>query len=147
MQSVRTWRFGLPLALTLATVVSAAAAPVHHTKSHHLRKDCMDTALRQGQMDACAKAEEESAERRLDKSWREIHRYIDDDDQRQRLEASQKAWLAYRDAWCHDFYARDTGEMADVNEPECRASLAVSRAKELDVWPANISRKDLTPHD
>lgn len=99
-------------------------------------------------MEACAKADLAAAERRLDKSWHEIHRYISTEgDERQRLEASQKAWLAYRDAYCHDFYAHDTGELAYVNEPECRAGLALDRAKELDGWPPNIARKDLTPND
>jgi uncharacterized protein YecT (DUF1311 family) len=122
---------------------AAFAAPsAQHGRRHG--KSCWDTAITQGAMNACADAEYRAVKLRFERSWREIMGYIDDDKACADLKATQKAWLAYRDAECGR-WGNDGGTVEVMNESLCLASLTAARIKDLDAWPPLISRKDQKP--
>ena len=82
-------------------------------------------------------------DRRLNKAYREVLRYVDGDE-KAKLLAAERAWMAFRDADC-TFWGASGGTIAPMNEASCRARLSEDRAKELDGWPPNAPRDALAP--
>jgi uncharacterized protein YecT (DUF1311 family) len=117
--------------------------PRGEPKTHHA-KSCWDTAMTQGAMNECADAKYRAVKARFDKSWRAIMGYIDDEKDCADLKATQKAWLAYRDAECGR-WGNAGGTVEVMDESLCLASLTEARIKDLDAWPPLTSRKDQKP--
>ena len=104
---------------------------------------CMDTAMSQAEINACARAKAQEAEDHLKKSYQAVLCYLDAYT-RAKLEASQRAWESFRDADCA-FWGAGDGTIARANYSGCRAQLAQDRTKELDGWPPNTRRSALVP--
>jgi uncharacterized protein YecT (DUF1311 family) len=63
--------------------------------------ECMDKAVAQADMNACAGKAYAAADAELNKLYRQIQERLKDDaDTKQRLVAAQRAWAAFRDAEC-----------------------------------------------
>lgn len=83
-------RVALLVALALTTPSSHAADSL---------QTCLDTAMTQDAMNACARRELEKADRQLDRIYRELERrYKDDPAFIRRLRAAERAWVAFRNA-------------------------------------------------
>ena len=106
--------------------------------------NCLATAQSQQALTACAgaqAAQAAQADRQLNAAYRDLLRYVDGDE-RARLVAAEKAWLAFRDQDCA-FFGDGGGSIAPMNQPLCRASLSRARAKQLNGWPPNAPRSAL----
>ena len=144
----------MPASLPLLSSVAAAAAllvAVHgeaaprraHAKLS-IFEACDAEAKTQADLNECADAEYRDTKVRFEKSWRAIMGYIDDDNECADLKATQKAWLAYRDAECGR-WANSGGTVEVMQGTLCLAHLTQARIKDLDAWPPLISRKDQKP--
>jgi uncharacterized protein YecT (DUF1311 family) len=83
-------RLALLIGLALTTPLSHAADSL---------QTCLDTAITQDAMNACARRELEKADRELDRIYRELERrYKDDPAFIGRLRTAERAWVAFRNA-------------------------------------------------
>lgn len=78
--------------------------------------DCMDDAVTQAQMEACAKKSYAASDAELNKLYHQIeHRLHDDPATKKRLVAAQRAWIAFRDAECALVQTDDGSDSAMVH--------------------------------
>lgn len=127
----------------VGVVWAATSLPSYAASTKLSPQRCEQTAVTTGELIACAGSRAAEADAHLNKAYRDILRYVDGDE-RTKLVAAERAWLAFRDADCTFFGAGD-GSISPVNEAFCRAGLAETRAKELESWPPNAPRSALTP--
>lgn len=123
------------LSLGLAGKATIAAPP--------RQEDCLQTAMSQSALNACAARKSAVADLRLNKAYRDVLRYLGPDETQQLVRA-ERAWIVFRDADCA-FFSGGGGSMAPMNEGLCRAGLAEARAAELESWPPNATRDALNP--
>jgi uncharacterized protein YecT (DUF1311 family) len=113
----------------------ASAAPA---RASDKKPDCYDRAMTQPEINACAAADAADADRRLNRSYQALLCYLDDEE-KERLKAVQRAWLAFRDVDCA-YWASGGGSIAPMNRLQCIAMLSNQRAMELDGLPPNTPR-------
>jgi uncharacterized protein YecT (DUF1311 family) len=104
----------------------------------HVQPDCMNTARTQFELTTCAEGLFAAADKLLNKSYEAVLPYLCPDERAQLL-ASERAWIAFRDADCA-FWGTGGGSISPMNAALCRESLSRERAKELDGWPPNSPR-------
>lgn len=75
--------------------------------------------MTQGEITACAEREARAADGRLNRAYEDLLRYLDAS-QTRRLQAAQRAWLAYRDADC-GFWGEGDFSLALTNRNNCIA--------------------------
>ena len=132
----------LLLALLIALMGTLSGAAVAQpTPPETSYPACRDTAMTTLEMTACAATASGMAEERLNKSYQALKCHFGSDS---KLEASQRAWIAFRDA-DRAFWGGGGGSIARMNGEYCRANLSDARAKELDSWPPNSPRDALVP--
>jgi uncharacterized protein YecT (DUF1311 family) len=106
---------------------------------------CLQAAMTQLEITACAEAAAAHADQRLNHAYDELMRYLDGEE-RDRLASSERAWVAFRDADCA-FWGYGDFSLAPTNRAYCQADLSNDRAKELESWPPNAPRSALVPHN
>jgi uncharacterized protein YecT (DUF1311 family) len=140
----------LKIALALGGLLLAAAGSQATAAGRpHAAKSCLDTATTQGELDGCAASLARAADAKLNRSYRQVMCHLGDEDSREekaQLLASQRAWIAFRDADCA-WQSSGGGTIAPMNHSLCVASLSNDRAKELDAWPFNAPRDAIAPCD
>src|SRR5690242_19036366 len=94
-------------------------------------------------MTECAAVSARLADRRLNKAYADVLRYLNAQDRAQ-LVAAQQAWLRFRDYDCA-FWGGGGGTIAPTNQQYCLAERSTERAKELEGWPPNSPRDALVP--
>ena len=119
--------------LLLAAQAAAASPAAQATNKPHA--DCNKTAATTYEITMCFHGDHVRAEKRMNRAYRAVLSRVEGEE-RAKLEASQRAWMRYREADC-DFYARDGGSLEDANLGACRGYLDNVRAKDLEDWLAN----------
>jgi uncharacterized protein YecT (DUF1311 family) len=89
---------------------------------------CFDTAQTQLAMNDCAGAEATKAAATLAKVLTEAHRRLDGPEEAA-LDRAQRAWLAYRAAYCDSLAAG--GSIDAMNVASCRSGLDTERARDV----------------
>lgn len=123
------------LLLPSATNFGAAADPVAQT--------CWDQAQSQTDLALCAGADARAADEKLNAAFARLKCFLDPE-QKAKLVAAQRAWIAFRDADCA--FWRGEGTIAAMNAASCAAARSFERASELDSWPPNAPRSALIAH-
>lgn len=126
-----------PLAVLMAMAVACIG-------SNAMAADCMDTAMTQGDMTACAGAKAADADKQLNAAYKDILRYVQGAE-RAKLVAAQRAWLKFRDADCA-FWGDGGGSIGPMNRAHCLARLSLARTEELKSWPPNADRSAIAPN-
>ncbi len=135
--------FFFMLLLVACTSVPPLQTSVSSGSSVAPSDSCLEAAVTTVEMNQCAAGIAKAAEVRMDRSYREVMRYLEPDE-KEELEASQRAWEAFRKADCA-FWGGGGGSIATMNLLTCLANLAHERAKELDSWPPNVPRDAIGP--
>ncbi len=117
----------LPLILVSLASVPVAAA-----------QECDREDETQSGMSICAAVDFAASDGRLNAAYGEIMRRLAaDQDGRRRLQAAQRAWVAFRDAECAFQTAATTGgSMHPMLVVECRTELTKARVGQLEVYLA-----------
>lgn len=122
--------------LFLAGCLSIAFAQSGSQKSSITSKDC-GAAATQLEMNQCAAAEEKNSEAELNRVYEQLLSRASDPLYRKKVEAAQKAWIAYRDAELEAKYPADDkrGHYGSIY-PMCfandRTDLTRQRIQELN---------------
>ncbi|QJB56345.1 lysozyme inhibitor LprI family protein [Pseudodesulfovibrio sp. zrk46] len=126
-----------PICLALMIFLSFPSLPA-------LAEAVDNCAGTQGEMNRCADRLLRGEQKLLDAAYKKILEQAGDETDREMLEASQKAWEAYRDAQCE--YEADQfrgGSMAPGVRLLCHAELVRARTTQLVdqiVWPTDLAR-------
>lgn len=118
-----------------ALAVSAAALVVLFLPPAHA-DECLDKAVSQPDMNACAKKAYTTSDVALNKLYQQIlQRLKDDADAKKRLLAAQRAWLAFRDAECHfSASATEGGTVFPMAYGLCLDSLTKARVQDFKLY-------------
>jgi uncharacterized protein YecT (DUF1311 family) len=123
---------------------------------------CFDKARTQSELNECAGADANAADRELNDLYQSIlKKYADRSLFIKRLREAQRAWLKYRDAQIEMKFPTSEKESDETDHgsvyPMCyssyKASLTAQRSKELHEWLAGIEEGDVcsgsvkTPED
>ncbi len=138
------WRITLVIAAFLSPTGRASAEVKPASKPSRqfvVQPACMETARTQYELTACAKGSAADADKLLNNSYKAVLQYLCPDE-RALLVASERAWLAFRDADCA-FWGGAGGTIAPMNEAICRADRSRERAQQLDGWPPNSARANM----
>jgi len=130
----------LLIALPLA---AASAAQSREAASRKSSPVCMENAVTQTDMNLCAMADAQEADRRLNKTYQAVLCHLNGQERAQ-LVASERAWIAFKDADCA-FWGGGGGSIAPMNTSQCLADLSRQRAEELDHWPPNVEHDGIAP--
>jgi uncharacterized protein YecT (DUF1311 family) len=135
-----------PFFWTIGLLASNAALAKNVLPEAHLSAaSCLDKATTQGELDACAGMQASEADKLLNHAYQSVMKYFcQGDAERDQLVASERAWLAFRNADCA-FWGAGGGSIAPMNQAFCVAELSRQRAKELDGWPPNSPRESPLP--
>ncbi|MER2535697.1 MAG: lysozyme inhibitor LprI family protein [Rhizobiaceae bacterium] len=117
-------RLTLPLAVIAGLLGALSAAQA---------QKCDRADESQAGMNICAAADHQAADRKLNKAYGDIMKRLSDDaDARKRLQAAQRAWIAFRDAEC-DFSTADSreGTIYPALYSECLTALTDERTGQL----------------
>ena len=98
-----------------------------------MQADRCDSPQTQAEMNTCAAQEFHRADVRLNAAYKKLMKELDSEPQRQRkLQAAQRAWLAYRDAHCA-FEASDSegGTMYPLEVSMCKSGVTSDRVEQL----------------
>ena len=116
--------------VTLSPLISSAKA---ETDSPEFQK-CMDEvdlgAFKNTQWTACYEAEWKRQDRQLNAVYQKIQKSTDPE-LKQALVKGQRAWLAYRDAWCSYEFLTPVAPGGYVNKAACLVDLTVAQIKRL----------------
>lgn len=96
-------------------------------------QDC-ETSENQMELNLCAAEALEEADTRLNTAYRAIEsRLTGEDDLKQRLRATQRAWITFRDAECRFLNANaEGGTIFPMLESQCLADITSERADKLE---------------
>jgi len=98
-----------------------------------MQADRCDSPQTQAEMNTCAAQEFHRADVRLNAAYKKLMKELESEPQRQRkLQAAQRAWLAYRDAHCA-FEASDSegGTMYPLEVSMCKSGVTSDRIEQL----------------
>lgn len=105
--------------------------------------DCQSQNLSQADMDRCAGRDFQASDAKLNALYKQLMAKYDESNQAM-LKASERAWLAYRDAECtYETNAAAGGTMRPMLETMCRTAKTDARVKELDAQ-AHCAEGDLS---
>jgi len=95
---------------------------------------CMDAvdlgAGKNGQFEACYRAELKVQDRRLNEEYRKLQTR-QKGEARTLLTNAQKAWMGYRDGWCRYVGTLDLAPSPEVNHAACLVELTADQVKRL----------------
>ena len=129
--------------LSLGSLTAFLAYGIAFAEPSKDKGGCWATAHTQAQITSCAAAEATAADKRLNGAYRDLLRTLDLAESRG-LAATQRTWLAFRDADCA-WWGRGDFSLAATNKLGCLADLSNARAKELESWPPNAPRSAVQP--
>lgn len=129
--------------LTLAVVaaVCAAARPVQAADRAEIEarysptfQPCMDADPSTAGMVQCMAAENELQDKKLNARYRAIMAELNAE-QQAKLKAAQRAWIAYRDAWCEAQYDNEWGSLSTIVANNCVMDMTIGRTIDLENYP------------
>jgi uncharacterized protein YecT (DUF1311 family) len=132
-------RIALPVVLALTSVLPAAAAdkpdPVEarYTPAYQKCLDGPDGQSTPG-MVGCAGDETAIQDKALNVAYRKAMKDLTAE-QKTKLQAAQRAWIAFRDAECASYEDDDWGTISKINAADCLLRLTVQRTIDLENYP------------
>ncbi|HEX7761045.1 MAG TPA: lysozyme inhibitor LprI family protein [Caulobacteraceae bacterium] len=130
----------LALGLFAATAVHAAdpapakdAAEQRYTRAYD---KCLGSAGGQSTMgmNACTDAELKIQDAALNAAYRKAMKDLNPR-QKAKLQAAQRAWIAFRDAECASYEDPDWGSLSTINASACVLHMTVLRLIDLENYP------------
>jgi uncharacterized protein YecT (DUF1311 family) len=128
--------------MALAVAAMTAAGQAHAAKDAvearytPAYQRCLDRPEGQstlGMMD-CAAAETKIQDARLNAAYRKAMAGLTAE-QKPRLQAAQRAWIAFRDAECASYQDDDWGTISKINAATCELMMTVKRTIDLENYP------------
>ncbi|HZZ36273.1 MAG TPA: lysozyme inhibitor LprI family protein [Caulobacteraceae bacterium] len=115
------------------TAPAANAAEARYTTAY---QKCLDSPEGQSTagMIGCIGAELEVQDARLNAQYRKAMADLNPR-QKARLQAAERAWLAYRDAECLSYTDEDWGSLSRINANHCVLQMTVERLIALENYP------------
>ena len=119
---------GFAMHLTLAAVLAGLMF------SGARADECLDKAMSQPEINACATKAYEASDAELNHLYKQIgSRLKDDAESKKHFVTAQRAWIAYRDAECA-FQGADKGSSSAMVYGYCLASLTADRVKDFKAY-------------
>lgn len=121
------------LAASLPVAVSAAPKP-SEVESH--LDDCLSAptgASTAGQI-ACVEADLKLQDGLLNRNYAAAMTRLNAR-QQGKLRAAQRAWIAYRDAWCEAQYDNEWGSLSTIVANNCVMDMTIARTIDLENYP------------
>ena len=117
--------------MMMAPLLLAAATPAVAPA-----KDCMDTAYTNVELAECTGAKVKAADERLNAAWKRL--FADEGGSAtpagRTLLSEQRAWIAFREKACAEYFLPDAGREAEViHGPLCIASIIDARTNDLKI--------------
>ncbi len=126
------------LSLLAAAAAPAANAPSDPVQARYTSAygKCMDSPDGQSTagMIACADAELKIQDTRLNAAYRKALADLNPR-QKAKLQAAQRAWIAFRDAECASYQDDDWGSLSTINAADCVLHMTVQRTIDLEGYP------------
>ncbi len=128
--------------LTLAAAaLCAAALPVQAADRAEIEaryspafQPCMDADPSTAGMVQCMAAENELQDKKLNARYRAVMAELNAG-QQAKLKAAQRAWIAYRDAWCEAQYDNEWGSLSTIVANNCVMDMTITRTIDLENYP------------
>jgi uncharacterized protein YecT (DUF1311 family) len=86
------------------------------------------------EMIGCIDAEEKIQDRKLNATYQKLMADLNDR-QKAKLRDAQRAWIAYRDAWCAAQQDDDWGSISTIVANDCVLDETIRRTMELEHYP------------
>src|ERR1044072_9270961 len=126
------------LALTLTVLPATAQDQTQVQKRYSAQFNaCMDAPDigSNASMLACLTPELERQDAALNRRYQEVMGGLTSA-QKTKLRAAQRAWIAYRDAWCTAQEDTDWGTMSRISQAYCELDETIERTMELESYRA-----------
>jgi uncharacterized protein YecT (DUF1311 family) len=133
------WALALAFAVASSAFVSpAAAAPADPVQARYTPAYDKCLASPEGQstlgMIDCTGAELKLQDARLNAAYRKTMAALNAR-QKAKLQAAQRAWVAFRDAECASYEDEDWGTISRINASACVLHMTVQRTMDLEAYP------------
>ena len=130
-----------PFTLVAAAVLCATALPAIAADRAEIEarysptfQPCMDADPSTAGMVQCMAAENEFQDKELNARYRAVMAELNAE-QQAKLKAAQRAWIAYRDAWCEAQYDDEWGSLSTVVANNCVMDMTIGRTIDLENYP------------
>jgi uncharacterized protein YecT (DUF1311 family) len=133
---MRTLLLALAVGLIAARAVAADAPdPVEKRYSPAYQK-CLDSPDGQSTMGMVGCNNDEAAvqDKALNAAYRKAMKDLTAE-QKTKLQAAQRAWIAFRDAECASYQDNDWGSISNINAAACLLRMTVQRTMDLENYP------------
>jgi uncharacterized protein YecT (DUF1311 family) len=131
-------RIALAAALVLATGPALAADKADPVEARYTPayQKCLDSADGQSTlgMIGCASDETAIQDKALNNAYRKAMKDLTPE-QKTKLQAAQRAWIAFRDAECASYEDDDWGTLSKINAATCLLHMTVQRTIDLENYP------------
>lgn len=132
-----------PLLLQITLAFAAAMPLVASAQESNLSKKydaCMDKSdgVTTNMID-CIGAEFDRQDVRLNKAYKTLMAADQPPERKKQLQATQRAWIKFRDLNCDFYHDPYGGTIARVNANSCMMRMTADRAKELETFIAQAS--------
>ena len=126
------------IALAFAVASPAFGAPADPVQARYTPAYDKCLASPDGQstlgMIDCAGAELKIQDARLNAAYRKVMASLNAR-QKAKLQAAQRAWVAFRDAECASYEDEDWGTISRINASACVLHMTVQRTMDLEAYP------------
>jgi uncharacterized protein YecT (DUF1311 family) len=130
--------WALALVLAAASPAFAAPAPADPVEARYTPAYDKCLASPEGQstmgMIDCTDAELKIQDARLNAAYRKTMEPLNAR-QKAKLQAAQRAWVAFRDAECASYEDEDWGTISRINAASCVLHMTVQRTTDLETYP------------
>ena len=121
-------------ALCLTVCPAFAGSPEIEARYSKTFKTCPGMERSTAEMVDCIGAETKLQDKALNATYQKIMADLNDR-QKAKLKAAQRAWIAYRDAWCEAQYDDDWGSISTIVANNCILDETIRRTIELEHYP------------
>lgn len=128
-------------ALAAAAALCAAALPANAADRAEIEarystafQPCMDADPSTAGMVQCMAAENERQDKKLNARYRAVMAELNPE-QQGKLKAAQRAWIAYRDAWCLAQHDNAWGSLSTIVANNCVMDMTIARTIDLENYP------------
>ncbi|HWA63725.1 MAG TPA: lysozyme inhibitor LprI family protein [Caulobacteraceae bacterium] len=130
------WLAGLALAAALPTLAAEAPKDPAEARYTPAYQKCLDSPDGQSTagMIGCTDAELKLQDAALNAAYRKAMKDLTPG-QKAKLQAAQRAWIAFRDAECASYEDEDWGSLSRINAASCVLHMTVLRTIDLEAYP------------
>jgi uncharacterized protein YecT (DUF1311 family) len=134
------------IAMVLLPCVFASTLAIAQKNTRAKATPCMENAVTQYDMNSCAGKNLEDEDLELKKVYQQVlKKYASDATLVSKLKASQRAWIAFRDAEMDARFPNPNGygSVFPMCDADIKADLTKERTKQLRVWLEGIEEGDV----